>query len=460
MPSKVPKQLERLQSIILHRAIILFFSLALVATLVLAYRSYMFGEWITLSVTSAATIGLLILYVFRNRIKNSLISGIFVGIIFTVLGTGLFKLGILAAATYYISLIPIFTFLTSTYRKAILALAFCLLMYAGFGYLYYTGSLISGIDANLYMASPLSWLLNLFILGFVGMAILDIVNVYSKNLEHSHQKIAEHRDHLKEKVEEKTEDLFHLNKELKNSNQELLKRLKELRKAQIQLLEKEKMASLGMLTAGIAHELKTPLNYISSSKTLLNAKLEEDQTLDEESKQLLDFINTGTERMNSIIKGLNHFSRDQDHYDEECDIPEIIDSCLEIINHLVKGRLDVKRNYQPIKIEGNVGKLHQVFTNLLNNAAQAIKGEGELIISTKLADQKCHVEISDTGSGISPENLKRIQDPFFTTKAPGVGTGLGLSITKRIVEEHQGQMDFSSELGKGTTVSLHFPVSN
>ena len=457
MPRKTPKQLEKLQSIILHRAIVLFFSLALAATLVLSYRSYMFAEWITLSVTSAATIGLLILYVFRNRIKNSVISGIFVALIFAVLGTGLFKLGILAAATYYISLVPVFTFLTSTYRKAIFALAFCLLMYAGFGYLYYSGSLISGIDANLYMASPLSWILNLLILGFVGMAILDIVNVYSKNLERSHQKIAEHRDSLKEKVEEKTENLYRLNQQLSQSNDELLKRLKELRKAQNQLLEKEKMASLGMLTAGIAHELKTPLNYISSSKTLLKAKLEEDQNLDEESKQLLDFINTGTERMNSIIKGLNQFSRDQDRYDEECDIPEIIDSCLEIINHLIKGRLEVKRNYQPIKIEGNVGKLHQVFTNLLTNAAQAIEGEGELSIEVNSVDQKCQIEISDNGCGISPENLKKIQEPFFTTKAPGVGTGLGLSITKRIVEEHQGQMKFNSEINKGTTVSLQFP---
>lgn len=457
MPRKTPKQLEKLQSIILRRAIVLFFSLALAATLVLSYRSYMFGEWITLSVTSAATIGLLILYVFRNRIKNSVISGIFVALIFAVLGTGLFKLGILAAATYYISLVPVFTFLTSTYRKAIFALAFCLLMYAGFGYLYYSGSLISGIDANLYMASPLSWILNLLILGFVGMAILDIVNVYSKNLERSHQKIAEHRDSLKEKVEEKTENLYRLNQQLSQSNDELLKRLKELRKAQNQLLEKEKMASLGMLTAGIAHELKTPLNYISSSKTLLKAKLEEDQNLDEESKQLLDFINTGTERMNSIIKGLNQFSRDQDRYDEECDIPEIIDSCLEIINHLIKGRLEVKRNYQPIKIEGNVGKLHQVFTNLLTNAAQAIEGEGELSIEVNSVDQKCQIEISDNGCGISPENLKKIQEPFFTTKAPGVGTGLGLSITKRIVEEHQGQMKFNSEINKGTTVSLQFP---
>lgn len=457
MPRKTPKQLEKLQSIILHRAIVLFLSLALAATLVLSYRSYMFGEWITLSVTSAATIGLLILYVFRNRIKNSLISGIFVALIFAVLGTGLFKLGILAAATYYISLVPVFTFLTSTYRKAIFALAFCLLMYAGFGYLYYSGSLISGIDVNLYMASPLSWVLNLFILGFVGMAILDIVNLYSKNLERSHQKIAEHRDSLKEKVEEKTENLYRLNQQLSQSNDELLKRLKELRKAQNQLLEKEKMASLGMLTAGIAHELKTPLNYISSSKTLLKAKLEEDQNLDEESKQLLDFINTGTERMNSIIKGLNQFSRDQDRYDEECDIPEIIDSCLEIINHLIKGRLEVKRNYQPIKIEGNVGKLHQVFTNLLTNAAQAIEGEGELSIEVNSVNQKCQIAISDNGCGISPENLKKIQDPFFTTKAPGVGTGLGLSITKRIVEEHQGQMKFNSEINKGTTVSLQFP---
>ncbi len=457
MPRKTPKQLEKLQSIILHRAIVLFFSLALAATLVLSYRSYMFAEWITLSVTSAATIGLLILYVFRNRIKNSVISGIFVALIFAVLGTGLFKLGILAAATYYISLVPVFTFLTSTYRKAIFALAFCLLIYAGFGYLYYSGSLISGIDANLYMASPLSWILNLLILGFVGMAILDIVNVYSKNLERSHQKIAEHRDSLKEKVEEKTENLYRLNQQLSQSNDELLKRLKELRKAQNQLLEKEKMASLGMLTAGIAHELKTPLNYISSSKTLLKAKLEEDQNLDEESKQLLDFINTGTERMNSIIKGLNQFSRDQDRYDEECDIPEIIDSCLEIINHLIKGRLEVKRNYQPIKIEGNVGKLHQVFTNLLTNAAQAIEGEGELSIEVNSVDQKCQIEISDNGCGISPENLKKIQEPFFTTKAPGVGTGLGLSITKRIVEEHQGQMKFNSEINKGTTVSLQFP---
>lgn len=134
-----------------------------------------------------------------------------------------------------------------------------------------------------------------------------------------------------------------------------------------------------------------------------------------------------------------------------------MESCLEIVNHLIKGRIKVHKDLQNVSIKGNVGKLHQVFTNLLTNAAQAIKGEGEFHLSIKKEANNVFVRIQDSGSGISPENLKKIQEPFFTNKPPGEGTGLGLSITKRIVEEHQGQLHFESEPGQGTTVQIRFP---
>jgi signal transduction histidine kinase len=182
-------------------------------------------------------------------------------------------------------------------------------------------------------------------------------------------------------------------------------------------------------------------------------------TTDETVLTLLKGIQTGTERVSKIVKGLNQFSRDTEELNENCDIHSIIDNCIGMMKTQTKHRIQILKNYSTneIQINGNVGKLHQVFLNIINNAIQAIEKEGIIKINTKADKKSTFIEIQDTGTGISEENLSKITEPFFTTKDPGKGTGLGMSISYTIVKEHKGDIAFSSELGKGTTVILTFP---
>lgn len=453
--------IDQLQELILDRALRVFSILAALATVVLAVRYYLFDEGTTFWTVLIVDLIFVLVIRFRKHIPYKPIANTLLFIILLVLAAGLWKLGLLAAAIFYMSLIPIFAYLTGNYKRALFAIGLASLIYALFGIAHIQGYLKVDFDVEAYTRNPISWTLNLTIVSFTGVAILDIVHHYRKNLVNSYQKLQSRKNDLQEEVSTKTKDLNQLNHELQHANETLRAKLDELKNAQDQLIEKEKLASLGMLTAGIAHEIKNPLNYISSSQQLLFAKLEEEGKLDEELKELLGFIATGSEKMNGIIKGLNHFNRNQDTFDEDCKIDEIIDSCLQMLSHLIKGRIEVNTRYPKDlpSIRGNVGKLHQVFTNLISNSAQAIDKQGQIDISVQEKNNKLIIAIKDSGSGISKENLQRIFEPFFTTKAAGVGTGLGLSITRSIIEEHQGEMEFESTLGEGTTVSLSLPFS-
>lgn len=453
--------IDHLQELILDRALRVFSILALLATLILGFRYWLFGEAATFWVVLVVDLIFIAIIRFSKHIHYKPIANLLVFIILLVLAAGLWRLGLLAAAIFYMSLIPIFAYLTGNYKRAIISIFLAALIYATFGLMHINGWLNVNIDVESYIRNPVSWILNLGIVGLTSVAILDIVHHYRKNLVQSYQEMANHNSDLKATVEQKTADLRHLNTNLESANQELKQKLVELKSAQNQLIEKEKLASLGLLTAGIAHEIKNPLNYISSAQLLLKSKLEEENALDEELKELLEFIATGSEQMNRIIKGLNQFSRNQDTFDENCQIDEIITSCLQMINHLLKNRIEVRTNYPaeiPI-IRGNVGKLHQVFMNLLSNSAQAIEKEGAITISIDVQEKQLGISISDTGGGISEENLERILEPFFTTKEPGLGTGLGLSISRSIIEEHQGDFKFESVLGEGTTVFVDLPYT-
>lgn len=422
-------------------------------------RFFIYGESTTLFITLAIDLLFTFLLIFQKKVPYQLIAGILILVIFVVLSVGLMRFGILAAAIFYISLVPIFTYLMSSYQKALLALGLSALIFSAFALAHHLHWLEIEFDVHDYVHNPVSWLLSGTIVFFSSYGILDILHQYRLGIEASYKNVEDHRDKLELSVKRKTEDLTTLNHELLESNRQLNQKLEELKLAQNQLIEKEKLASLGLLTAGIAHEIKNPLNYISSSQQLLSAKLKDEGIVNEEVHQLLGFIATGSDKMQGIIKGLNHFSRSQDRFDEDCYLPDIIDSCLSMLQHLFKNGMVIKKDYPtsiPI-LKGNVGKLHQVFTNVLTNAAQAISREGEIAISIQVLPEMLSVSLKDNGSGISPENLQRILEPFFTTKAPGAGTGLGLSITQSIVEEHQGRLTIDSELNVGTTLKFNLP---
>lgn len=263
------------------------------------------------------------------------------------------------------------------------------------------------------------------------------------------------------KLEKLNNELTHKNQELLNQKQELDRTLSELKQAQMQMIQSEKMASLGVMTAGVAHEINNPLNFIMGAYTGLFSFFEEKNLRhDKKITMLLEGLKTGVERTADIVKSLNQFSRSKDSFDENCDLAAIIDNCLIILNNAIKNRIEIKKNYIPGQsvLSGNQGKLHQVFLNILNNSVQAIEGKGLISIDIQKSDRKFSIEIRDTGCGITKENLSKVLDPFFTTKDPGKGTGLGLSITYNIIKEHHGTLYIDSEPGSGTRVSIELPI--
>ena len=269
---------------------------------------------------------------------------------------------------------------------------------------------------------------------------------------------------------------------------------KNWRDAKDQLIISDKMASLGVLTAGIAHEINNPVNFvyagINSLETNLKdvreildayAKIDGTNTQDklaeiEELKKELQFdrlmqfvdrstenIKKGAERTSEIIKGLKRFTRVDDDKLIKSDLHENLENALLLLKNQYKDKVTIEKQFGNIPlINCYPGKLNQVFVNLLSNAIQAIEANGKITVSTKLCNTKesdiIEINISDTGSGISEEHRKKIFEPFFTTKEIGKGTGLGLSISHGIIESHNGIIEVSSEVGKGTTFTIQLPI--
>ncbi|MCP3101027.1 PAS domain S-box protein [Myxococcus sp. K15C18031901] len=242
----------------------------------------------------------------------------------------------------------------------------------------------------------------------------------------------------------------------------------ERKRSQAQLILADRMASMGLLAAGIAHELNNPLAYVLSNLDFLHATVgprARPLTPDDlvECRQVLDDAREGAERMRQIVRQLRVFSRVEDTREEPVDLHRVLDSVIQMAASEVRPRARLVKTYGAVPpVRGNEGKLFQVFLNLVINAAHAIE-EGqsetnEIRITTRPEEgARVMVEVRDTGGGIPPEHLRRIFDPFFTTKSAGLGTGLGLSICDTIVTALGGHISVESSVGVGTTfrVALH-----
>ena len=228
-----------------------------------------------------------------------------------------------------------------------------------------------------------------------------------------------------------------------------------------QLSQAEKMSSIGLLAAGVAHEVNTPLAVISSYTQMLAKHLQGD----EKRSAILEKITQQTFRASEIVNSLLNFSRTSGSEFQILDLNKVIQDTLTLLEHQFKtSRVHVESELysQLPSIMGNSGKLQQVFLNLFLNAKDAMPNGGTLRVSTSNGDG-VRVMVSDTGSGIAPEHLNRIYDPFFTTKTKAGegqrrGTGLGLSVTYGIIQEHAGKIQVSSRQGQGTTFALEFPM--
>lgn len=225
------------------------------------------------------------------------------------------------------------------------------------------------------------------------------------------------------------------------------------------LQQSEKLSSIGLLAAGVAHEVNTPLTGVSSYTQMLLGMIPETDP----KHALLQKVQKQTERASNIVGNLLNFSRTGNASEfTEIDINKLLDDTLQLLEpQMRKSQIEIVKEYadSPPKMFGSAGKLQQVFTNLIINARDAMHDGGAVTLRTSAgADDSVIVEVADTGSGIEADNLIKIYDPFFTTKAVGSGTGLGLAVSYGIVQEHAGTIEVQSRLGFGTTFRLVFPI--
>jgi signal transduction histidine kinase len=224
------------------------------------------------------------------------------------------------------------------------------------------------------------------------------------------------------------------------------------------LVQADKLSSIGLLAAGVAHEVNTPLAVISTYAQMLSKQVSEDES----KSKLLDKIAKQTFRASEIVNSLLNFSRTSPAEFGDIDMNRIIEETVSLVKHQldqsrVRVKLELEKGLPPIT--GNAGKLQQVFLNLVLNARDAMDGGGNLTLRTWSDGACARIDVADTGQGISSDHLPRIYDPFFTTKVARKGTGLGLSVTYGIVQEHGGSIEVHSESGAGTLFHLEFPLS-
>ena len=266
---------------------------------------------------------------------------------------------------------------------------------------------------------------------------------------------------------------------MNNYARELEEVNRRMQQAQAHLVQSEKMASLGQLVAGIAHEINTPIGSINSNNDILIrsvSKMREFFNCEQcpvdvrenpdvvKLMRVLEEINHNNriacDRIINIIRSLKNFARLDEAERRRVNIHEGLDSSLILVHHQLKNRIEIVKDYGDLpEIECFPNQLNQVFMNLLVNAAQAIPRRGTLTIKTLQLGNEVQVKISDTGVGIPRENMRKIFDPGFTTKGIGVGTGLGLSICYKIIQDHRGRIAVESEVGRGTTFTITLPVS-
>lgn len=233
--------------------------------------------------------------------------------------------------------------------------------------------------------------------------------------------------------------------------EELKKTLKELNETQLQLINSEKMASLGQMTAGVAHEINTPVAAIKSNNEIYTKLIKkiEDKKLAELFSEINSTDKIAIDRINRLVMSLKRFVRLDEAELQEADINKELDLTLNLTRHETKHGIEVIKDYGEIPmIKCYPNMLNQVFMNIIVNACQAIEGEGKITIKTSYEDKKLIISIKDTGKGI--ENTEKIFEAGYTTKSYGIGTGMGLAISSEIIAKHNGKIEVKSEVGVGS----------
>jgi hemerythrin-like metal-binding protein len=297
---------------------------------------------------------------------------------------------------------------------------------------------------------------------------------------------------LEARVQERTRELADANSALEGERQALVDSIARLQQAQARLLQSEKMAAVGQLAAGVAHEINNPIGFVNSNlgsltgyvghmltllvayektRPLMPAALRssieslpahaELDYIREDAPELLRECKEGLARVKQIVNDLRDFSRVDTTDWARADIHAVLDSALQVVRNALKYKADVVKEFASLPpVTCNAAQLGQVFVNLLVNAAQAIEGHGTITLRTGSAQDAVWIEVRDSGLGMSAETQKRIFEPFYTTKPVGEGTGLGLAISWDIVKQHSGSLEVQSSPGQGTCFRITLPVSH
>lgn len=255
--------------------------------------------------------------------------------------------------------------------------------------------------------------------------------------------------------------------QLNKKNKKLQKTLSELKDTQMQLINTEKMASIGQLVSGVAHEINTPLASINSNNTLIKKILTSSEPISNNQLEILRDLNSidieAANRISNIVKSLKRFVRLDEAEFQEADINKELDLTLKLIAHEIKDNITIEKQYSELPpILCSVNMLNQVFMNILVNACHSIidNKAGKIIITTSFDEKFLYVKIKDNGIGIPTEQQNKIFNVGFTTKKIGIGTGLGLSISKKIIELHKGNITFSSKENTGTEFTISIPFNH
>jgi signal transduction histidine kinase len=240
-----------------------------------------------------------------------------------------------------------------------------------------------------------------------------------------------------------------------DEERDIIRRLKESRE---QLIHAERLTSLGQLAASIAHEVNNPLAGVLTYTKLLAKKVAGDTFRKEEALDHLSKIESEVSRCSRIMRNLLDFSRQTEPRFKLVDMNQVLEQVLAMVGHQAQmQKVEIAEEFSPSlpRVMADSDQLQQVFTNLALNAIQAMPGGGRMVFRTSATSDQVEIDVQDTGCGISRENLSKLFTPFFTTKEKGTGVGLGLAVVRRIIERHKGEIKVQSEVGKGTTFSVH-----
>lgn len=329
----------------------------------------------------------------------------------------------------------------------------------------------------------------------LSVALANSINTLRKEKEEANQRVL---DEVKKNEELVLNQNITLEKKVIERTEELQRALDDLKAAQSQIVQSEKMASLGTLTAGIAHEINNPINFVSAnvmplrdnitditnlikeyksidfrnlkSELVRLSKLEEELELDymlNETKELIDGIEEGANRTHTIVEGLTTFSRGDGGTKTKANINKGIKSTVSVLKSRLNDvnlSLDLEKELPTVVCE--IGKINQVVLNLLNNALDALEEKNgpnspksELLVKSWHTKEFVMIRVKDNADGMNSEVQKKVMEPFYTTKPVGKGTGLGLSISYSIIEEHNGDMILESEVGSGTSFTFMLPLN-